>query len=190
MEPIINRVTESEIEVFNLEDLWDGRPVDELDLADFLAEGLVLREKDFRQAVKDFDWPAFRDRHVAVMCSTDAIVPTWAYMLIASRLEGVAASVSVGGAADLVRDHFARALESFDWSRYEGAIVVVKGCGSDIVPENAYLLATTRLKSVARKIMYGEPCSSVPIWRRPGADAPSGTQGATRPASLPTGSKD
>ncbi len=185
MEPIVNRVAESEIEVLNLEDLWDGRPVRELDMAQFLVEGLVLREKEFRQSVKAFGWGSFDGEHVAITCSTDAIIPTWAYMLVASKLDGVAASTAVGTAGDLVRDHFTRSLEELDWTRYQGRIVVVKGCGSDTVPENAYLLATSRLRKVARKIMYGEPCSSVPIWRRP-TPAASGPEtarpvGARRP---------
>ena len=192
MEPIINRVAESDIEVFNLEDLWDGRPVEELDISQFLLEGLVLREKDFRESVKGYDWKAFRDSHVAVTCSTDAIVPTWAYMLIASKLDGIAASVAVGSESDLIRDHYARVLDAFDWSRYADAIVVVKGCGSGTVPENAYLLATARLKSVARKLMYGEPCSSVPIWRRPpAAKREARAAGGTAvEANLPKGSRD
>ncbi len=189
MEPIINKVADSEIEVLNLEDLWDGQPVTEVDISEFLVEGLVLREKQFRQAVKEYDWGSLAGVHVAIACSTEAIVPTWAYMLVASKLDGIAASVAVGRAADLIRDHFTRALEAFDWSRYEDAIVVVKGCGSDTVPENAYLLATASLKSVARKLMYGEPCSSVPIWRRPAAEQAPTKVGEARPisASLPKG---
>ena len=191
MEPIVNKVAESEIEVLNLEDLWDGRPVRELDISEFLIEGLVLREKDFRAKVKEYGWDSCRDVHVAITCSTDAIVPTWAYMLIASKLLGVAASTAVGSADDLRRDHFTHALDAVDWSRYEDAIVVVKGCGSDAVSENAYLQATNRLRNVARKIMYGEPCSSVPIWRRPASGGTGGST-ASRPASagLPSPARD
>lgn len=191
MEPILNRVAESEIEVLNLEDLWDRHPVRELDISELLVEGLILREKEFRSRVKDHDWNVFADVHVAITCSTDAIVPTWAYMLIASKLEGIAVSSAVGTSDDLRRDHFTRELEALDWSRYEDAIVVVKGCGSDAVSENAYLQATGRLRKVARKIMYGEPCSSVPIWRRPAAHEVAETDGA-RPvaAKLPPRSSD
>jgi hypothetical protein len=167
MEPIVNRVAESAIEVYNLEALWDEKPVVELDIAPWLAHGLVLREQDFRAAVQQQDWSQYAGQHVALYCSTDAIVPTWAYMLIGTRLEGLARSVAVGRAADLVRDHFSRALEAEDWSRYAGRIVVVKGCASRVVPTNAYLLATQKLQAVAAKLMYGEPCSSVPLWRRP-----------------------
>jgi len=179
MEPIVNRVAESDVVVYNLEDLWDEKPVVELDLAPFLYKGLVLREKEFRAAVKEHDWQQYRDAHVAVFCSTDAIIPTWAPMLVATKLEGVARSVAYGRKEDLVRDHFVRALEREDWSQYADQIVVVKGCASKIVPTDAYLLATQKLQGVARKLMYGEPCSSVPLWRKPAARPEAG--GAARP---------
>ena len=185
---IVNRVAESDIAVYNLEVLWDGRAVVEFDLAPFLLEGLVLREKPFREALKVHDWTAYAEQHVAVFCSTDAIVPTWASMLIATKLDGVAASVAFGRKADLVRDYFVRALEAEDWSAYAGKPVVVKGCASAVVPTNAYLLATRKLQAVASKLMYGEPCSSVPLWRKK-ADAPAATAAAKptgiKPAGLP-----
>jgi len=167
MEPIENRVADSEIQVFNLADLWDDRPVTEVDISTFLVEGLMLKEKEFRQGVKEHDWSQFEDEHVALYCSTDAIVPTWGYMLIASKLRDVAASTTFGRAEDLRREYYVRALEDVDWSAYEDRPVVIKGCGSDVVPEMAYVHATQKLQAVARKLMYGEPCSSVPLWRRP-----------------------
>lgn len=167
MPDFTNRVATSELETFNLEALWDGKEVDELDLAPFLVEGLMLKEKPFRKDVKAHDWKQHAGRHVAVHCSTDAIVPTWAFMLIASKLDGVAASVAFGREADLVRDYFTRTLEAHDWSQYAGRPVVVKGCGSGRVPTSAYLTATRKLQQHARKLMFGEACSSVPLWRRP-----------------------
>ncbi len=167
METIVNKVAESDIEVFDLDSLWDGKPVVSFDLAPFLYQEMLLKEKDFREAMKSHDWPAYEDRHVAIHCSVDAIVPIWAYMLVASRLQGIAASTAFGEPADLVRDAFTRMLDHEDWSRYRDKIVVVKGCSSKTVPTNAYLLATQKLQTVARKLMYGEPCSSVPLWRRP-----------------------
>lgn len=191
MEPITNRVAESDIDVYNLEALWDGRPVVELDLAPFLLEGLVLREKPFRDAMKAHDWSQYDGHHVAVFCSTDAILPMWAPMLVATKLAGHAASVAHGRAADLVRDHFTRALDREDWSKYEGKPVVIKGCGSKLVPVSAYLTATQKLQAVARKLMFGEPCSSVPLWRKK-APKPEGAAARTarpvgvKPAGLPT----
>jgi hypothetical protein len=193
VEPIRNAVAESDIVVYNLEQLWDGREVVELDLAPFLVEGLVLREVPFREAVKEHDWAQYEGKHVAVFCSTDAIVPTWAAMLVASKLTGRAASVASGRTADLLRDHFTRALEAEDWQRFEGRPVVIKGCGSKVVPANAYLVATRKLQAVAGKLMYGEPCSSVPLWRRPKARgesaqsvvATTGQPAAVKPAGPP-----
>ncbi len=173
MEPIVNRVAESEIEVFNLEALWDGRPVLAFDIAPFLEGGFLLREKEFREAVRSHDWSTYAGAHVAVFCSTDALIPTWAFMLVGTRLEGIAHSIAVGTPDELRRDFFVRALEAFDWSVYTDRIVVVKGCASRLVPANAYALATHKLQHVARKLMYGEPCSSVPLWRRPAAPAGS-----------------
>lgn len=165
--PIVNRVADSEIEVFNLEDLWDGREVVEFDIEPFLYESLIVREKDFRVAVREHDWSVYADQHVAVFCSVDTIIPTWAFMLVASRLEPYAASVALGKRDDLLRAYYAAKLEGHDFSPYQGGIVVIKGCGSGNVPVGAYVDAMSRLQTVARKIMYGEPCSSVPLWRRP-----------------------
>ncbi len=183
--PVVNRVAQSDIVVFNLEELWDGKPVEVFDIAPYLLEGLVLVEKDFRQAMKEMDGSAFADKHVAVTCTTDAIVPTWAYMLVASKLHGVAASVTLGTPEDVLREHFARALEHVDWETYRDRPVVIKGCGSPVVPHSAYVLATQKLQQVARKIMYGEPCSAVPIWRRPAEKNKSTSVQKVRPVRPP-----
>lgn len=166
-QPIVNRVAESDLEVFNLEDLWDGRQVVEFDMSPMLHHGIVLREKEFRASVREYDWSMYEGDHVALFCSTDAVLPTWAPMLIASKLDGVAASVSFGNRARLIEQRFAEALAAFDWDRYKDRMVVVKGCSSDIVPPSAYVAATNKLQQVAKKIMFGEPCSTVPLWRRP-----------------------
>ncbi|MEM6644760.1 MAG: DUF2480 family protein [Bacteroidota bacterium] len=179
--PIVNRVAESDIETYNLEALWDDKPVVAFDLEPYLLRGLMLREKDFRQAMKAYDWAQHADEHVAVFCSTPAIIPTWAYMLVGVKLNGIAASVAFGTTDALIRDHFIRALEAEDWSRYANRIVVVKGCNSPHVPTVAYMIATQKLQGVARKLMYGEPCSSVPLWRKPKPKRAAPT-GAKRPA--------
>ncbi len=181
MEPIVNRVAQSDIVVYNLEALWDERPIVELDLAPFLEEGLILREKPFRQQVQAHDWSQYTDQHVAIYCSTDAIIPIWAYMLVATKLHGIARSVAFGRREDLLRNYFVRALEREDWSKYQDRIVVVKGCASQVVPVDAYVQAVHQLQQVARKVMYGEPCSSVPLWRRPEARSRPQAQ-AVRPA--------
>lgn len=167
MEPIENTVADSEIQVFNLADLWDQRSIVEIDISMFLEEGLLLKEKSFRREVKAFDWSQYEGDHVALYCSTDAIVPTWGYMLVASKLYDTAQSTTLGRAEDARREYYVRALSDVDWSAYDDKPVVIKGCGSEVVPEMAYVQATQKLQNVARKLMYGEPCSSVPLWRRP-----------------------
>ena len=112
------------------------------------------------------DWSTYQDAHVGVFCSTDAIIPTWAYMLVAAQLENVAASVSFAKNPEIKSRVYREALGVFDWSTYADKIVVIKGCGTGAVPTSAYVEATTQLQRVAKKIMYGEPCSSVPVWRK------------------------
>lgn len=186
--PIVNRVAESAIETLDLAALAPPEPV-AFDLEPFLYKGLVLRERDFRQALKETDWQPFRDRTVAVFCSADALVPTWAYMLVAARLGGVAGQVSAGTPDDVRRAGLTAALDAHDWSRYQDAPVVVKGCGNDLVPLDAFVQATRRLQGVAAKIMYGEPCSSVPVWRRPAATASVLTASKKPTSAKPAGTK-
>lgn len=186
---ITNRVSESEIAVYNLADLWDDAPVAELDIEPFLVQGLMLKEEPFREDVKAYDFTQHEGQHVAIHCSTDAIVPTWGYMLLASKLEGIARSVAFGTEDDLVRDYYIRALEAEDWSPYADRPVVIKGCGGDTVPDVAYLIATQKLQGVARKLMYGEPCSSVPLWRRSQPKKKSAGAAKAVSANLPTPGK-
>ncbi|MBO6574736.1 MAG: DUF2480 family protein [Rhodothermales bacterium] len=167
MEPIVNRVAQSGIQVLDLAEVLGDPAVAVVDLVPFLYGGMILREKHFRDEVAAHDWHAYAGKHVGIVCTEDTIIPTWAYMLIASRLEGVAASVTVGNEVAVRREHTQRALARYDWSRHEDAIVVVKGCGTGSVPDSAFVQAMNRLQGMARKIMFGEPCSSVPLWRRP-----------------------
>lgn len=166
---IVNRVAESDLLVLDLAAILGDAPTVELDLAPWLHRGLVLREKEFRTAVAAYDWTQHAGQHVALVCSTDALVPPWAWMLMATKLDGLAASVTVGSADDARRAHVARTLAMFDAEPYRDRIVVVKGCGADKVPVSAYAEVLPRVMAVAKKVMYGEPCSSVPLWRRPAA---------------------
>ena len=137
------------------------------DIADNLWQGLALKEKDFRAFVKEHDWSQYAGQHVAVYCSVDAIVPTWAYMLLASVLEPHAASVVFGSKETLETVLYNRALVAIKPEDFQDARVVIKGCGNLPVPESAYVELTRKLKPVVRSMMYGEPCSTVPIWKRP-----------------------
>ncbi len=173
MEPIVNRVANSGIQVLDLASLVEILPIQVIDLQPFLHAGLILREKPFRLAVKEYDWEPCRGALVAITCSVETIVPTWAYMLVSSVLDGIAKSVTVGTAEDARREAFLLALDGYDWSQHKDRIVVVKGCGTVKVPNAAFVQAISRLQSVASKVMYGEPCSSVPLWRRPKAKSPA-----------------
>lgn len=163
---IVNRVANAGLTEINLEDL---RPAGErviLDLKPFLFQGLVLKEKDFRQAVKDHDWSQYKNKYVAILCSADAIVPTWAYMLVAIELSPVAASFVFGDLSNLETTLFINALRSIDTENYRNAKVVIKGCGNIPIPESAYVEITRLLSPVAQSIMYGEPCSTVPLLKK------------------------
>ncbi len=188
---IVNRVAESAIETLDLAALAPPEPV-AFDLESHLYRGLVLREREFRQSLKETDWSAYEGANVAVFCSADALVPTWAYMLVAARLGGVAASVAAGTPAEVRQAGLMAALGDLDWSRYEGKPVVLKGCGNALVPLDAFVQATRRLQGVASKVMYGEACSAVPVWRKPSAAPASGgvaTPAGVKPAGLPRATK-
>lgn len=183
---IVNRVAEGAIETLDLAAMAGPEPA-AFDLEPHLYKGLVLREREFRQSLKELDWSAFEGKDVAVFCSVDALVPTWAFMLIAARLEGVATSVSAGTPADVRQRLLVSALEGADWEAYRDKPVVVKGCGNDLVPLDAFVQATHHLQGVASKVMYGEPCSSVPVWRRKVAPASRPTGSAPARVSKPAG---
>lgn len=181
---VVNRVAQSALVTLDLAALLDAPDVVAFDLAPHLYRGLVLRERDFRSALADLALDPYTGRDVAVFCSTDALVPTWAYLLVAARLGPVAASIAAGTVADIDRARWGHALASHDWTAYAGRPVVVKGCGTDRVPLDAFVQATRHLQKVAAKILYGEPCSSVPVWRRPAEPSASLAAASTvRPAA-------
>lgn len=188
-EPITNTVARNEdLLVFNLEDLWDAREIVELDIKEFLFKGLIVKEEPFRESIEEHDWTQYDDQHVAIFCSEDAILPQWATMLVASKLRPHAASAVLGRRERLLDQYYAAALASYDWSEYEDRIVLIKGCGSDCVPESAYVTAVWHLQGTARKLMYGEACSNVPIWRKtPKKQRSSDTRSASvKKPDLPT----
>lgn len=165
--PLVNRVAESGIITINLEDFFPVRHFMTFDIKDYLYQGLILKEKDFREALKNLDWTAYTDSIVLVTCSADAIIPQWAYMLIESGLAGIAADTYHGTEEEYLKYHYRQTLEKTDFSQYSEKTVVIKGCGQKPVPAYAYALITRMLKPVARSIMYGEPCSTVPVFKRP-----------------------
>jgi hypothetical protein len=163
--PIINRVAQSGIITLNLEEYLPKELV-AFDMKDHLFQGLILREKDLRAFIKEHDWESYRGKAVALFCSADAIVPTWAYMLVANRLSGIAADVQFATPDAMRSNAVLKALHSLDPEEFRDKRVVIKGCGDDAVPMDAYVQVTRILSPVVKSLMYGEPCSTVPIFKR------------------------
>ncbi len=166
-EEIVNRVAQSKLVTFNLEDYYpEGRRVS-FDISDWLQDGFVLREKEFRQHAKDFNWEELRGAFVALNCSTDAIVPAWAYMLVSTYLEGVARKTVIGDLEMLETVLYSEIIDKLDVSKLKDQPVIIKGCSRKPVPNNAYILLATKLQPVVKSLMYGEACSSVPLYKKP-----------------------
>jgi hypothetical protein len=164
---IINRVSNSKLVTFNLEDYYHHGERILFDIKDWLFEGIILKEKDFREKVKSHDWSQYKDVNIAIICSEDAIVPTWAYMLVAINAEPFVNNVIFGNLNDLESTLFKEALSKVDLNAFKDAKVVVKGCGKLPIPDFAYVEITRLLRPVASSIMYGEPCSTVPLYKAP-----------------------
>lgn len=165
-EVIVNKVANSGIVTINLEDYYTKGKRSTIDLTDFLFEGLILREKDFREKVKATDWSTYQDSYVAIYCSADAIVPTWAYMLLAIALEPFATKIVFGTNEVLEATLIETALNAINPKDYTDKRVVVKGCGDINLSTHAYVKITTLLKPYVKSIMYGEPCSTVPLYKK------------------------
>ncbi|MDY2586128.1 DUF2480 family protein [Winogradskyella aquimaris] len=165
-EEIVNRVANSKLKVIDLEDFYpEGRRV-LFDIKDWLLEGLVLREKDFRTRVKTHDWSQYKDCYVALYCSTDAVVPDWAYMLISLELQEYSRLTICGSLEHLESILYASIISEIDVSVYQDLPVIIKGCSHKPVPANALILLTQKLKPVSKSIMFGEACSSVPLYKK------------------------
>ncbi len=165
-EEIRNKVAESALITFNLEDLYQVGPRKTFDLKDFLFEGLILKEKDYRQALKDFDWSIYQDALVNIECTADAIVPQWAFMLAATYLQPVAKRVVMGTSETLETVLYQEALANLNLEQFRDERVIVKGCSKYPVPTSAYVEFVAKLTPIAKSVMYGEACSTVPLFKR------------------------
>jgi hypothetical protein len=164
---IINKVAESGLVTIDLENyLPQKESIAVFDLKDFLFMGMILKEKDFREALKKHDWEKFRDKHVAITCSADAIIPVWAYMLVTTYLQPVAKEIIVGTEKELYKAVFLKNISSIHSQEFSGSRIVLKGCGETPIDDFAYAEATRILLPVAKSIMYGEPCSTVPVYKK------------------------
>jgi hypothetical protein len=164
---IINRVASSSIITFDLEEYYQPGDRVLLDIKDQLFQGLILKEKDFREFIKTHDWSQYKNKFVAITCSEDAIIPTWAYMLLTSVLQPQAKTIVFGTLKDLETKIFFDALSTVDWNQFDSAKVVIKGCSKVDVPMAVYVEATRLLRPHAASIMFGEACSTVPVYKKP-----------------------
>jgi len=164
--PLINRVAKSGLITFVLEHLAPKIPIVIFDIKDYLWQGLVLREKEFRTALNEHDWTAYTNQIVCITCTADAIVPTWAYMLIASHAHPHAIVVFQGSREEFLTVWFEKEIENLDTGMYKDALVVIKGCGGENVPDSAYVTLVNKLQPHVRSLMFGEPCSTVPLFKR------------------------
>jgi hypothetical protein len=163
---ITNRVAGSSLVTFDLEDYFVSGERVLIDIKDQLYQGLILKEKDFRDFIKRTRWEEFQGKFVAIHCSVDAIVPTWAYMLLTIALEPFAAKVVFGTLEELEVSIFQERLKDVDWLKFKGSKVVIKGCSKVNVPVATYVDVTHRLRPYVSSIMYGEPCSTVPLFKK------------------------
>ena len=166
-EPLVNRVAQSSLITLNLEAYLPKEDIVSFDLKNYLFRELLLREKDFREALKEHDWTQYAEKGLAVHCSSEAIIPQWAYMLVSAYATPHAKLVYLGSPAALMSHILLRNIDEIDGRDFEGKRVVVKGCSDKEVPTSAYLAITNMLQPHAQSIMYGEPCSTVPIFKRP-----------------------
>lgn len=166
MEEIVNKVAESSIYTLDLGNYYPRGETAIFDLKDYLYMGLILKEKEFRAALQTLDWEQYRGKNVAISCTADAIIPIWAYMLVAAYLEPVAKFFAFGDEQFLHRVLFFKNLSQLNPEEFRDRRVVVKGCGEHKIDEGAYVEITRLLKPVAKSIMYGEPCSTVPIYKK------------------------
>lgn len=165
-ENIVNRVAASGLITIDPADYYPAGERLEYDIKSNLYQGLILREKDFRAFLKEHDFSIYKDKAVAITCSADAIVPTWAYMLLASHMEPYAGRIIYGNVETLETILYLEALDKLDMEQFRDQRLVIKGCGDLPVPLSAYVELTRRLRQVARSIMYGEACSTVPVYKR------------------------
>jgi hypothetical protein len=165
MDTFVNKVAESGIITLNLE-IFLPKNMVIFDLKDHLFMGLILKEKDFRTTLQTIDWTLYQNKEVILTCSADAIIPVWAYMLVANYLQPVAQQLAIGNENEAKNQLLLSNIEQADLLEYTNQRVVIKGCGEIPIPESAYAKITYKLRPIAKSIMYGEPCSTVPIFKK------------------------
>ncbi|TSE09332.1 DUF2480 family protein [Aquimarina algiphila] len=166
-EEIVNRVANNKnLITFDLEDYYPEGNRILFDIKDWLFEGLLLREKEFRKHIAEHDWSQYQNTYVALSCSTDAIIPGWAYLLLTSAVLPFAKKVVVGSLENLETILYNEIINTLDFSEYQDKLLIIKGCANKPVPQGAYISLIQKLQPIAKSIMYGEACSSVPLYKR------------------------
>lgn len=165
-EPFVNKVVESGLITLDLETWYPKGDTAVFDLKDYLFMGMILKEKDFREALKNLDWSKYAGKNVALYCSVDAIIPVWAWMLVASYLQPVANEIVMGDEKELHKRIFLKNLSAINVDEYADKRVVIKGCGETPIADYVYMEITRLLRPVVKSIMYGEPCSTVPVFKK------------------------
>jgi len=165
-EAVVNKVANSGLITVNLESYLPSGEMVTFDLKDHLFMGLILKEKDFREALKELDWSIYRNKYVAVNCSADAIIPAWAYMLVVSYLTGVARDSFAGTVPEMQKHLFLRNIDAINLDEFTDQRIVIKGCGDVNIESFAYAEITKVLLPVVKSMMYGEPCSTVPVYKK------------------------
>lgn len=163
---IVNKVAQSGLITLNLEEYLPAGEIVTFDLKEYLFMGLILKEKDFREALKGLDWAPYKAKNVALTCTADAIIPLWAYMLVTTYLQPLAKDVYVGTADEMQKHLFLKNISAIDTTLYAGQRIVVKGCGDVPIGAFAYAELTKHLLPHVKSIMYGEPCSTVPVYKK------------------------
>jgi hypothetical protein len=162
---IINKVTNSVLEVFDLEHYFPKQSIHTIDISQWLVEGFMLKEKEFRESLKNYDWLQYKDSLVSIYCATDAILPAWTFALVSVYLQPYALKVVSGNRNDLLLNLYQEKLNQIDFSIYEKKPVILKGCSNKPVPQEAYVLAIQKIMPYAKSVMFGEACSAVPLFK-------------------------
>lgn len=165
-EPFINKVAESGLITIDLENYYPKQQTAVFDLKDHLFMGMILKEKDYREALKNLDWSVYANKAVALTCSADAIIPVWAWMLAATYLQPVASEIVMGDEKELQKELYIRNIAAINKDEFADKRVVIKGCGEIPIPDYVYMEITRHLQPVVKSIMYGEPCSTVPVYKK------------------------
>jgi len=166
MEEIINKVAQSSLETFDLEDFFPKEKFVALDISQWLSEGILLKERAYRDAINSFDFSIFKDKNIGLFCSSDTILPSWAFLLVSTKLIGIAKNIIQGNEKDFLIAHYQEILKQQDFTNYQNKAVILKGCSQKPVPQEVYVIALSFLQPYAKSIMYGEACSAVPVYKK------------------------